>query len=542
MDIRSRPMQEWGRLLREKWPRPMAASLGWTQEDGSVVTCVIIVMKMVISYTDKELSRGGSELESVRAQRAAEEENILLKYAWHDTSVGAEETWGIEPADVLRLQERLFTELTDPNGQWARALSKGLTFESLVESPPMWKHFWSRPEFRMRVGFEVEQKDGWVPLQRVLAAHGNSPVSATTLAKQSLVRWCPDEGDLPKRLVRPPIRVDDKGVRFRQVQGWSLGMQGCIRVFYETGTGQKAAGFQNLAGFEITPKALDIGQDGCRWVDGDAIVYQLIAAVRLGPPVYIRIYDKSGKYSVPRALSSQSMSCLDNDWELGQSGSDYMLYYVRVKDTDPEFEPGDERPPKMSERGVARAADIAQESMGLPAFYPPPPPPPPSSPPPPTAPKEPKAHRDRARARAAAGKSGPSFTSVNLMPVGPSRAERFGESSVGPAGQHGEVEGVARAPVPPAIIKGAKSQRFDPRPRSDQVNLYQYPQRPAAAVPVNTRAQHENTGAQPRRSDDPRRRADEPGGPDSAQPQMWYAGARTDQPSRKRRRLEEDEM
>lgn len=534
MDIRSRPIQEWGRLLRERWPRPMAASLGWTQEEGSVVTCVIIVMKMVISYTDKALSRGGNELESVRAQIAAEEKNILLKYAWHDTSVGAEEIWAIEPTAVLRLQEEVYTELTDPQGQWARALSGGLTFERLMESPPMWKHFWSRPEFRMRVGFEVEQKDGWVPLKRVLSDDGVTPVSATTLAKQSLVRWCPDDRGLPKHLLRPPIKLDDEGVRFRQVQGWSLGMQGCIRVLYKMGTGQTPAGFQDLVGLGMTPRALDIGQDGCRWVDGVQIDYQIIAAVRLGPPVYIRTYDKSGKYSVPKALSSQVMSCLDNDWELGQSGSDYMLYYVRVKSSDAEFKLGDEKPPKISESGMARAAQIGQTSVALPAFY---------SPPPPTAPKEPKALRDRGEGRAAAGKPGPSLSEVNRVPVGSSRAARFGESFAGSAGQHGEPERDARVAAPPAMKKSSfNPQGFDPRPRSDQLNVLQGPPKPAVAPPVNPRAQHENAGAQPRRNNDPRRRADEPGGPDSAQPHMWYASARGGQPSKKRRRLEEDDM
>lgn len=343
----------------------MSASLGWTPQEGSAVICVIIVMKMIISYTDKSLHSGSRELASVRAQSEAEEKNVLLRYAWHDTSDGAGRT------AVLRLQEELYTALMDSEGQWAGALSEGVTFEKLMESPPMLEHFWSRPEFKMRVGFEVEQKDDWAPLKRVMESTGGTiPVSPVTLARQSLFRWCSDETELPKYLLQPPFRTDEEERTFRQVQGWSLGKQDCIRVLFDPGLGSNPTGFQDLKVFTVTPKRLKIGQHGTRgvkWSNGSEIEYRLIASVSLGPPVYVRIYDKTGQYSVPRALSSQNVLCLNNDWELGQLGSKYMLYYARVKSTDAEEDPAaEERPPTMSARGLPRVADNEHSVTALP--------------------------------------------------------------------------------------------------------------------------------------------------------------------------------
>jgi hypothetical protein len=90
----------------------MDARLGWTPEEGSAVTAVIIVMKMVISYTDRSRHEGGSELPTVQAQTAAEEANVLLNFAWHDTSEYTDE------AAVLALQEKVYEELMAPGIQW----------------------------------------------------------------------------------------------------------------------------------------------------------------------------------------------------------------------------------------------------------------------------------------------------------------------------------------------------------------------------------------------------------------------------------------
>lgn len=91
----------------------MDESVGWTPEEGSAVICVVIVMRMIISYTDSILQPGGDDLEWVKAEKAAEGQNVLLKYAWHDTSGGA------EAAAVRALQEEVYTELMRAGGQWA---------------------------------------------------------------------------------------------------------------------------------------------------------------------------------------------------------------------------------------------------------------------------------------------------------------------------------------------------------------------------------------------------------------------------------------
>lgn len=576
----------------------MAPSLGWTPEAGSAVICVIVVMKMIISYTDNALDPDGKELESVQAQEEAEEKNVLLKYAWHDTSEGVEGTSGIGPSAVLSLQEEVYTDLTNPEGQWARALSEGVTFERLVESPPMLKHFWARPEFRMRVGFEVEQKDGWAPLRRVMnPANDSSPVSLATLAKQSLVRWCSDETELAKRLLRPPIRVDGEEVRFRQVQGWSFGRQECIRVLYDPGTGKNPTGFQDLVGFSITPKTLEIGPQGSRWKEGVELRYQLIAVVRLGPPSYVRVYDKAGKYGVPKALSSQAVSCLNNDWELGQLGSEYMLYYALSRRTDPSAESAEEMSPTASKRWDVNTADALQPSLGLVGFSSLPAPAAPAepkaqrdraagafesqrsslgsrvirSPPPAHAPTGPRAHRDLAAAQAPANGRRPRLSGTNTIPVRQRRDRRFGDQSPArPSGQHGGSEEGTRDPPAPANKKAVEPRRSDPRPRSDDPDPFEGSRTPfmdpaqPLRRPVGDPAGDEdiwgprrktkpsaqghpvphpgNTESQPQGRRDPRRRADEPGGPDSARPDMWYAEALPNHPRQKRRRLEEDEL
>lgn len=288
----------------------MAATIDWTPQQGSAVVCVAVVMKSVISYTENALQHGGSENDWAKSQNEAEEKNVLLKYAWHDTSEGIEEASGIGAHAVRRLQEEVYAELTDPTGQWAQAVSKGITFDGLIESAPMLEHFWSRIELRMQMGLEVEEADGWMPLQPVMEV--GSMLSPAALAEQSLVRWSSDTGSLATRLLHNPTRVDEQGRGFRKVQGWSFGIQKCIRVLYEAGPQLSGPGFQDLIGVSIAPQALETGQQGARWTNGDAQSYRIIAVVRLGSKERLRLYDEGGKYSVPKALSNRAALCLDD--------------------------------------------------------------------------------------------------------------------------------------------------------------------------------------------------------------------------------------
>lgn len=487
----------------------MAATLGWTPEAGSAVICVIVVMKMVISYTDNSLRPGGNELKSVRAQGEAERKNVLLRYAWHDTSKGVEESSGIGPDAVLRLQEEVYTELMDPQGQWSQVVSRGVTFEGLMESAPMCEHFWSRLELRMQIGLEVEQKDGWMPLQPAMVSGTTIPMSAAALARQSLLCWSPDTGSLEARILDNPTRFDEKGRGFQQVHGWSLGAQKCIRVLYDTGSGLDGPGFQDLVAVSTAPKVLETvsGEQGARWTDGDAQTYRLIAVVRLGTPEYLRIYDKAGMYGVPRDLPSQAMLCLNNDWELGQSGFKYMLYYARANSTDPGVESAQERPPSdMSKTGDLRAARIHQPSFPLQSIS-----------------RLPTPRPDL---------PGPHLTEANLVPLGRSRARwSGGESPAGPSGQHGGSVGGTHPPMAPSTTGNVTPLRLDTRPRSDQPGTL-----PSSQTSIGNFHQSLHN---PRRTTGIKVEDDRP---DSMWAGMSYAEGSPRGHRRKKRRMNQDDM
>lgn len=538
----------------------MSKSVGWDPKEGSALICVVIVMRMIIAYTDQPLRQGGNETDWAKTQSEAEEKNVLLKYAWHDTSRGVEKTGGIGPNAVRRLQEEVYMELMDAEGPWAKALSSGLTFEGLMESQPMWEHFWSRLELQKETGAEVEQKHGWMPLQPAMDAGGRIPLSSATLSEKSLVRWSAGEESLVECLLRSPTRFDDQGREFLRVQGWSVGVQKCIRVLYNPGSELDGPGFRDLVEVSIAPKVLEMGQQGARWMEGGVQRYRLVAAVRLSTlesPEYLRIYDKAGRYSVPRVLSEQAFICLNGDWELGQAGFRYMLYYARASSTDPGVESTEERPPSTIRETVAKVADeLQQSSVALQDI---------SSGPPRAAPTEPKAHRDRAAKKPQA--SGPGLN-PNSIPLGPPRTRRFDEESpAGPSRVYEESGGDGRTLDPPANEKSANKQGFDPRRRSNQpgalegfrdpmVDPKQSPRRtvgqpaeyddisrPArkrqtVPQPENAPAEAEGTSGQPSRHD-PRRNADEPRRHGDA----WAPGAFSSQqpaerPEKRRRRNE----
>lgn len=131
------------------------------------------------------------------------------------------------------------------------------------------------------------------------------------------------------------------------------------------------------------------------------------------------------------------------------------------------------------------------------------------------APTQPKADRDRDMARPHMEDPTRGFTKVITMPTGESRARRFGESSAEPSEQHGKPKGEPKG-GPPA------------------------PAQPESSVAQAQRRQ--DPWNQALRRQDPRGRADAPGGPDSAHPDMWYARGGLNQRSRKRRRMEDDDL
>ncbi|KAK7723425.1 hypothetical protein SLS63_008837 [Diaporthe eres] len=271
MDIRSRLRAEWGRLLREKWPRTMDESLSWTPEEGA------------------------------------------------------------EAAAVRGLQEEVYTELMRAGGQWAQAVSGGVTFENIMESLPMWRHFWSRPEFTLWVGLEVEQMDDWALLERVLKSDGTE-ASATMLARQSLIPCRPEDMTLEQRVSRPSMArgFDDEQQErtLCHVQRWSRGTLECIRVEYDQGAGGEltACGFEDLVRLSISPEVLEVQGGKAKWVDGTELSYRLIAVVKLGSPAHIRT-----------------------------RGAKYMLYYVLAKPWDPR------EVPTALERGHESAVDLRQQ-------------------------------------------------------------------------------------------------------------------------------------------------------------------------------------
>lgn len=529
MDIRSRPIEEWGRLLTERWPQPIAESVGWGERQGSAIVCVVIVMKMIIGYTDHALRKGESETDWVKAQGEAEGQNILLKYAWLDTSKGA-----VRADLVRRLHEEVYKELISLRGQWAQAVSKGVSFENLMESAPMLEHFWSRLELQKETGVEIEQGDGWMPLRPAIEAGSTVPMSASALAGNGLVRWFSVRESLEACLLRNPTRIDDQGREFQRVQGWSFGVQECIRILYDPGSDFDGPGFWDLLEVKIAPKVLETGQQGARWAGGGVQEYRLVAVVRLGTtnyPEYLRIYDKAGNYSVPKALSEKAALYLNDDWYLGQAGFRYMLYYVRAGKADPTVESMGEKPPfATKETVVAAIAESGHSGLGFQGNF---------MPPPLNAPTEPKADRERAAKKAKAKEAKKSGPDPNTMPLGRSRFAWAGdESTAGPSGDLGRPEGRSGVLDAPASQEAAKPKRFDPRRRSDQPGAYEgfrtsavdadlrprrtvgqpieyddmwRPNRKAKVMPQNPPAEPEDTSAQPARQAPSRGEDEAPG-------------------------------
>lgn len=448
MDFRTRPIEDWGFLLVEIRPRPIDGGLGWTQEEASAVFCAIVTIRTIIRYTDKSIVNKKNAMESIQAWEEAEKKNILLRYAWLETSPGIEKFMGINEGDpVLQLQKQLYKELMDPLGDWASSFSNGVTFESIMESQPMLEHFWSRPEFQLWTGIEArEEDDGSMVPQHVL--RGTTPVPRASLAEQSLVRWSSNEIYLSEHLMSIPDPLNREGIA-RHVQRWSMGRCACIRVLYDPGSNRDGPGYEHLSGLEIAPMILRHGPDGSRWAPGRTLGYRLAAVVRLGSP---ETCDKVGLVTSRAALSLSQFSC-DSAWTLGQCGFKYMLYYIFAEGTD--LANGTDLDAELRKKaGLARAAKLqAGPSTGAASGNI-------CSLPPASAPSPPRAQEEPLAVRAGHQRGnvpGHQLTSSNSVPLGPSRLGRSSESSQpGPSGQQ---SGADRATPPSERTRGIMTDK-----------------------------------------------------------------------------------
>ncbi|KAL1847826.1 hypothetical protein Daus18300_013815 [Diaporthe australafricana] len=319
MDIRSRPLEEWGDLLGGERPRPIDDRLGWTPQEASAVFCAIVANKTIVRYTNDTILAG---VKSRQGQEEVEKKNALLRYAWMDTAPGVEEDMDSKGQGdpVFELQTQLYAELMEPEGDWAPALSNGVTFEGIMESQPMLEHFWSR--------FAAENENGRVIVRRV--SDGIMPLENAALAQKSLVHWCSERRSLSETLMTIPNGLVDGGNVSNHVLRWSMSECACVRVLYDPGLEKDGPGHHDLVHIEFSPMFLDTSMIDVKWSHQDMLKYRLVSAVRMGSR---DTCDKVMIHDVRGGLSRSLRLIPDDDWQLGQKGFKYMLYYVPIRRT-----------------------------------------------------------------------------------------------------------------------------------------------------------------------------------------------------------------
>lgn len=313
--------------LRETWPHPLDSSLTghngitWTAEDKAAVDIAVLIIRAINAHCDPLDPSCPTFPHGLEERRRTEEKIYLLRYSWYSTPGGVTE-------NVLRLQKQLCQRVLQGKSR--------LTFERLIECPVMVQSFWSRWELQAWSLTEevcgegaaewTEQRITTIPTVggRPDAKESSGEVAVIQqLAYRSLLKWKWDGKTKLADFLTSKVKLEwtsaDGKVRHRGKQTWPY----CLRVKFDP------------RGLDDAPRFADLARITLHQPTGQqAIHYRLLATVKLGGEGrrdFVRIYDSDCRDARPVATQAVALPYIDNEWELGQPGSRYMLYYLNCE-------------------------------------------------------------------------------------------------------------------------------------------------------------------------------------------------------------------
>lgn len=329
-DLLKLPLASRGEVLRRTWPHPLDASLTgrngviWKEKEKAAIDIAALIVRAINSHCDPLDPRFSTSDPALEERQKIEDKTQLLRYTWYGTPDEVTE-------DLTKLQKQLCQQVL--NGQ------SEITFERLIECGVMAKAFWSRRELLSwsltgKV-FEEEAK-GWnqqkiisIPARRDQPAgkrFESDKAITEQLAYRSLLKWKWDGKMLLADFLTSQVKLEwssaDGRAQHQGIQAWPS----CLRVRLDPAGRDDAPRFTDLVRIDLS----------------ESVVYRLLATVRLGSQGsqdFVRVYDSDCQDARPMAtrIHTTPLPYVDNEWEVGQPGSRYMLYYV---DCDPEWTPG----------------------------------------------------------------------------------------------------------------------------------------------------------------------------------------------------------
>lgn len=346
VDLLELPLQRRGECLRGTWPHPLDSSLtehngvNWTEKDKATVDIAVLIVRAINSQCDPLDSSLLTDGSTAGQRRKIEKKTMLLRYSWYNPPDAVTE-------DVLKLQRQLCERVL--TGQ------QNFTFESLIERGVMARSFWSRREL---VAWSLEERvreegaERWTQqkISSIPTMNGQAEVKGSDgdaaileqLARRSLVLWKWDGETQLAEFLASKTKLEWSNTDGRAHQGirtWPT----CLRVRLDP------------AGRDDAPRFTDLVRINLR----KSVNYRLLATVKLGSAGcrdFVRVYDSDCRDARPMATQGRPLPYIDNEWELGQPDSRYMLYYLEC---GPEWAPS--LPPKEVIVVSSRQVDVQRQ-------------------------------------------------------------------------------------------------------------------------------------------------------------------------------------
>lgn len=319
VDLLELPLERRGECLRRTWPHPLGASLtghngiNWTEKDKAAVDIAVLIVRAINSHCDPLDPSLLTDGPTAGERRKTEKKTQLLRYSWYNSPDGMTE-------DVLKLQKQLCQRVL--HGQ-----SK-MTFERLMERGVMARLFWSRREllaWSLTENIREKGCEHWIQqkISSIPAINGQSGAKASEgdaaiheqLAHRSLLKWKWDGETQLTDFLTSKVKLEwwdsDGKAHHKGIGTWPS----CLRVRFDPGGRDDAPRFMDLVRINLE----------------ESVNYRLLAIVKLGGEGsrdFVRVYDSDCRDARPMATQAVALPYVDNEWELGQPGSRYMLYYL----------------------------------------------------------------------------------------------------------------------------------------------------------------------------------------------------------------------
>lgn len=319
VDLLKLPLASRGESLRRTWPHPLDASLtghngvSWTEKEKVTIDIAVLIVRAVNSHCDPLDPSLLTEGVTAEERRKTEKRTLLLRYAWYNTPLGMTD-------DVLKLQNQLCERVL--HGQ------PDFTFERLIKRGVMARSFWSRRELLAWSLTEKVREQGaesWArqTISSIPTLNGQSEVKNSggdaaileQLAFRSLFKWKWDGETQLAGFLTSKVKLEwssaGGSTHHQGIRAWPS----CLRARFDP------------AGRDDAPRFMDL----TRLSLGETINYRLLATVKLGGEGLrdsVRVYDSDCRDSRPFAAQKAAMPHVDDEWELGEPGSRYMLYYI----------------------------------------------------------------------------------------------------------------------------------------------------------------------------------------------------------------------